>query len=55
MYCFPNPFGKVVETHYSPNRRRPVGIVGIVVVQRSTVPCVTDTDIVGIGSIGSAV
>ena len=43
----------VVETRYSPNRRNRVGIVGIVVVQRTTVARVANPDIVGVPSVGS--
>ena len=38
----------VLVSHYSPNRADPVAIVGIVVVQGSTIPCVDDTHIVGV-------
>jgi len=44
----------VLETRYSPNRRGPVAIVGIIVVQSATVPRVADTHIVGVASVGSA-
>ena len=38
----------------SPNRRGPVAIVGIVVVQGSTVPGVANAHVVGVGGVGSA-
>ena len=43
----------VFETRYSPNRSRPVSIVGIVVVQSATIACVADTDIVGVTRVRS--
>ena len=44
----------VLETHYSLDRGRPVAIVGIVVVQRTTVARVANPHIVGIASVRSA-
>ena len=43
----------VLETHYSPNRRDRVGIVGIVVVQLSTVARVANANVVGIPGVRS--
>lgn len=44
----------VLESHFSLNRRGPVAIVGIVVVQCTVVPRVANTHIVGVASVGSA-
>ena len=49
-HCFPF---SVLETHYSPNRRDRVGIVGIVVVQLSTVARVANANVVGIPGVRS--
>ena len=43
----------VLETHSSPNRRDRVGIVGIVVVQLSTVARVANANVVGIPGVRS--
>ena len=43
----------VLETHYSPNRRDRVDIVGIVVVQLSTVARVANANVVGIPGVRS--
>lgn len=43
----------VLETHCSPNRRDRVGIVGIVVVQLSTVARVANANVVGIPGVRS--
>lgn len=43
----------VLETHYSPNRRDRVGIVGIVVVQRTTVARVANAHVVGVPGVRS--
>lgn len=42
----------VLETRYSPNRRGPVAIVGIVVVQSTAGASVADSHIVGVASVG---
>lgn len=44
----------VLESDGSHNRRDPIGIVGIVVVQRTTITRVADSHIVGVGSVRSA-
>ena len=46
---------KVLESHHSPNRRDPVTIVGIVVVQCAVITSVANPYIVGVTSVGSAV
>lgn len=46
---------KVLESHYSPNRRGPGSIVGIVVVQCAVIARVANPYIVGVTSVGSAV
>lgn len=46
------PFS-VLETHCSPNRRDRVGIVGIVVVQLSTVARVANANVVGVPGVRS--
>ena len=43
----------VLESRFSPNRSDPVGIVGIVVVQRTTVARVAYANIVGVPGVGS--
>lgn len=43
----------LLETHYSPNRGDRVAIVGIVVVQRTTVARVADAHIVGVPGVRS--
>ena len=53
MRCTAFPF-KVLESDDSHNRRDPVAIVGIVVVQRTTLCCVADSHIVGVRSVRSA-
>ena len=44
----------VFVTHCSPNRRGPVGIVGIVVVHCPVIRCVANANIVGVTGVGSA-